>query len=257
MTELNIDRVILFIAFGVSLSLLGITLALFDDVKNLESSRDISKSNALVKGPRKILHREVRDWIVQPFQNKQNKFNQKTLKNIREIYFEIENSNDKINNVIKKLETQQKKLEMESVMSLAFLEVLERIPTKKEVNNYLKQYKNEKLELDNFRIVLKNSKEFFELQEKKIIFEKYRNEIKKPIFVIGVPRTGTALIQGILCGHKDLAWMSDKDVGNWLSSQEQFQVHNYYKWLIANKKKIPTSDEALFVLGKKLAVNLL
>jgi len=44
-------------------------------------------------------------------------------------------------------------------------------------------------------------------------------EIFKPIFIIGVPRSGTTLLYDILAHHKDLAWFSQHDVRE-LSSKE-------------------------------------
>ena len=37
-------------------------------------------------------------------------------------------------------------------------------------------------------------------------------EIYKPIFLIGVPRSGTTLLNNIICRHKDLAWFSQNDL---------------------------------------------
>ena len=216
------------------------------NVNIYQTPKDIETGNKILKSTRRILHREIRDWIAEPIQLQQNKFNQKVLRNIDEIYSELD------------FQYKEKKenSEIQSIITMSFLEVLERIPSKKELGNYVKLFKSGGLELTNFQNNLKNSEEYSDLQEKKIIFEKYRNEIKKPIFIIGVPRSGTGLVHGILCAHPDLAWLSEKDVGNWLSSLEQYQIHNYYEWLKSTKKKIPTSDEALFILGKNIGKGL-
>ncbi len=74
------------------------------NVNILETSKDIERGKSYLKGARKILHREIQDWVVQPFQIKQTRFNQKALRNIKEIYSEINVQNKKIHKAKKKIE---------------------------------------------------------------------------------------------------------------------------------------------------------
>jgi len=39
-------------------------------------------------------------------------------------------------------------------------------------------------------------------------------EIYKPIFIIGVPRSGTTLLYNIMSNHSELAWFSQNDISN-------------------------------------------
>jgi len=65
------------------------------NVNILETSKDIERGKSYLKGVRKILHHEIQDWVVEPFQIKQTRFNQKALRNIKEIYSEINVQNKK------------------------------------------------------------------------------------------------------------------------------------------------------------------
>jgi len=53
------------------------------ELKNTKSGKRI------IRGIRSILHKEIRDWIVYPFQKKQTTFNRKTAKNITNVYSEM------------------------------------------------------------------------------------------------------------------------------------------------------------------------
>jgi len=74
-------------------------------------------------------------------------------------------------------------------------------------------------------------------------------EIKKPIFIIGVPRTGTTLLLNILCFHPDLAWFSTENFPEWASEDEKEKMKKHFLELKKNHKKIPISEESLFVFG--------
>ena len=145
---------------------------------------------------------------------------------------------------------------MENNIKDCYLKILERPADENAIRYYSNKLKSGEIELKNIEEELKKSKEYSILESKKFIYEKYRSKIEKPIFIIGVPRSGTTLVQAILSVHPDLAWMSQNDIDNWLSQTEKHQVINYYQWLKTNNKKIPTSDEALYVLGKNLGPGL-
>jgi hypothetical protein len=76
-------------------------------------------------------------------------------------------------------------------------------------------------------------------------------EIQKPIFIIGVPRTGTTLLYNILCMHPDLAWFTIENFTNWASQDEKDNMKKYFMDLKNNHMKIPITEEALFVFGSE------
>lgn len=55
-------------------------------------------------------------------------------------------------------------------------------------------------------------------------------EIYKPIFIIGVPRSGTTLLYTLMAQHKDLAWFSQNDISI-LFSKEFLKFYNLRKRL--------------------------
>ena len=72
---------------------------------------------------------------------------------------------------------------------------------------------------------------------------------KKPIFLIGVPRTGTTLLYNILCLHPDLAWFSTENFSEWVNEDQKEQMKKHFLELKNNHEKIPVSEESLFVFG--------
>jgi len=74
-------------------------------------------------------------------------------------------------------------------------------------------------------------------------------EIKKPIFIIGVPRTGTTLLYNILCLHPELAWFSIENFSRWASEDEKEEMRKHFLELKKNHEKIPITEESLFVFG--------
>jgi len=314
------------------------------DVINLDL-KDESAGKKILKKGRKLLHRDIRHWVVLPLQRKQTDFNQKVTDSIHEIYSEldfnsaridkniqnIESSNtelenkleatktdvtkklessnadlenkleatktdvtkklessnadlenklevsnayvtkkfessdivldnkleDIINDVTKKLEsTATKNFVIEKSIEKMYAQILERPADKEGLDYYLNQIQTGMIQLDDFEKAVKNSEEYRTLIEGKKIVEKYRSIIKKPIFILGVPRTGTTLVYNILCSHKDLAWVSNNDIKDWLSPREQYEMESYFKWLKSKKKKIPISEDSLFVFGKRLGKGL-
>ncbi len=74
-------------------------------------------------------------------------------------------------------------------------------------------------------------------------------EIQKPIFIIGVPRTGTTLLYNILCLHPDLAWFSSENFPEWASEDQKEQMKKHFLELKKNHEKIPVTEESMFVFG--------
>ena len=197
---------------------------------------DISKGKKSLRKIRFLLHREIRDWVVFPLQKKQSEINSKIFQSFEEFI--------QINYSIK------------SAIRKTYGEILGRNPDDESLQYYFCKIALGELGFDGLKNELKQSKEYQKIKEEQDIVNKITTSIKKPIFIVGVPRSGTTLVHSILCNHKDLAWASDEDLGEWLLPIEQFRIDSLYKWLKANNKKIPMSEEALFVFGKDLGNGL-
>ncbi|MDH3192292.1 MAG: sulfotransferase [Nitrosopumilus sp.] len=75
-------------------------------------------------------------------------------------------------------------------------------------------------------------------------------QIDKPIFIIGVPRSGTGLLHQTLCAHPELAWFGVDDLKLWISKEEKEQLKNYFSRLTEQNKKIPRDEHRLAVFGR-------
>ncbi len=215
---------------------------------------DISKGKKSLRKIRFLLHREIRDWIVSPLERKQSEINSKIIRNCDEIYSELDDITQKINTMFE--EFIQTNYSIRTAIRKTYVEILRRNPDDESLQYYFYKIALGELKFDQLKNELKQSKEYQKIKEEQDIVNKITSSIKKPIFIIGVPRSGTTLVHSILCNHKDLAWVSDEDLGKWLLPIEQFQIDSLYKWLKTNNKKIPMSEEALFVFGKDLGDGL-
>jgi len=81
-------------------------------------------------------------------------------------------------------------------------------------------------------------------------FQSY--QIKKPIFIIGVPRSGTGLLHQTLCAHPQLAWFDVNDLKVWIPQQKQDQLKEHYSKLIKQNKKFPMDEYCLAIFGRNL-----
>ncbi|MDH3765108.1 MAG: sulfotransferase [Nitrosopumilus sp.] len=75
-------------------------------------------------------------------------------------------------------------------------------------------------------------------------------QIKKPIFIIGVPRSGTGLLHQTLCAHPELAWFGVDDLKLWISKGEKEELKKYFTRLTQQNKKIPRDEHRLAVFGR-------
>ncbi|MDH3619169.1 MAG: sulfotransferase [Nitrosopumilus sp.] len=215
---------------------------------------DISKGKKSLRKIRFLLHREIRDWVVFPLQRKQSEINSKIIHNFNEIYSELDILNQRIDTKFE--EFIQINYSIKSAIRKTYGEILGRNPDDESLQYYFYKIALGEFDFDQLKNELKQSKEYQKIKEEQDIVNKITSSIKKPIFIIGVPRSGTTLVHSILCNHEDLAWASDEDLGEWLLPIEQFRIDSLYKWLKANNKKIPMSEEALFVFGKDLGDGL-
>jgi len=184
------------------------------------------------------------ETAVSDVSQKIDKIHSNFEKNIKEIYEKNETT------------ALQNFFEIESSIKKAYSEILQRSPEKDGLKFYVNKIKTGKADLSDLEKNLKDSDEYKRLLVSKKILKKLQSTIEKPIFIIGVPRTGTSFLHSILCAHKQLAWFSHENLKEWLSPNEQFKIESYYKWLKAKKKKIPLTEDALFVFGKKLGKGL-
>jgi len=51
------------------------------------------------------------------------------------------------------------------------------------------------------------------------------HKILKPIFIIGVPRSGTTILYRTLCLHPDVAWFSHEDLQFWIPKEKQAALY--------------------------------
>jgi len=77
------------------------------------------------------------------------------------------------------------------------------------------------------------------------------NQIIKPIFIIGVPRSGTTMLYRMLCKHPDLAWFSHEDLQLFFSKKAQERLKEQFTKMKESNEKIPQNERSLFVFGLK------
>jgi len=102
--------------------------------------------------------------------------------------------------------------------------------------------KNNSKNLDSF------STKKLKTENKKKIKDFYKF-IEKPIFLIGVPRSGTTMLYRIMCKHPDLAWFSHEDLKFLILLDQQKKYRKKFLKMKENNKKIPKTEGSLFVFG--------
>jgi len=138
--------------------------------------------------------------------------------------------------------------ELKEKINNCYLRALKGQSDQSGLNYYFNRIKNGKLSLDDLPKALIQANKIRQSQLTQEI-QNISSKTKKPIFIFGVPRSGTTYLYYRLCFHPDLAWTSHLDVESWTSKNEQKKM----KENIAEKKKnnqiIPANESALFVLG--------
>jgi len=149
------------------------------------------------------------------------------------------------------INTDNSDLKLKEQINDCYLRILKRPADPSGLNHYMNKIKNGYLTLDKLSEKLIKSHEFKEHQ-KMLEIQNPSLKIKKPIFIIGVPRTGTTFIYRILCFHPDLAYMSHLDLKNWIPEDEQKKFKNHFNKMKENNEPIPRNEPALFVFGTDL-----
>jgi len=196
--------------------------------------------------------------LTQKLETTKSELDQKLDTTQSEVVKSIDSIEPKIKSVLDENNTAQLKkyLEIQSDITKIYLSNLERSPDKDGLQYYLNQILNNKLKISDLEKLLRNSEEYRIIQKRNKLVKKYCSQIKEPIFIFGVPRTGTTMLHSIICAHKKLAWFCHTDINEWISDEQKYQYEKYFGWLKSKKKKIPMSEETLFVFGKRLGKGL-
>jgi len=152
-----------------------------------------------------------------------------------------------------KLSEEKKDSELKEHINACYQKILNRPADPSGLDHFFNSIKSGHITLETLPEKLKDSEEFKQHQKMLEMLEsikKNSSKIIKPIFIIGVPRTGTTFIYRTLCAHPDLAWMSNLDLKNWIPPDEQKKLKEKYKKMKENNEPIPRNEHALFVFGR-------
>ena len=138
---------------------------------------------------------------------------------------------------------------LEEKISEFYRKILEREPDQNGLEFFTQQIQSNNMHLENVSEIMINSEEYINLQEMKKKLIDYQKLFYKPIFIFGIPRSGTTILYQSMCKMPETIWMSDKDIENWLTIEEQEIIQNFFIQLSKNNKKIPSSEEAIYALG--------
>jgi len=129
-----------------------------------------------------------------------------------------------------------------------FKNILKRDSDPSGLNYYFDRIKNNELQLEQIPQELMNSEEYKKNQEN---IEPIELKLKKPIFMIGVPRTGTTYTYRVLCRHPNVFYFSHLDLEFWLPKSIKKSIEKKYTKMLDNNEPLPRTEEYLFVFGTK------
>jgi len=101
----------------------------------------------------------------------------------------------------------------------------------------IKTHKTKSFKQDNVRSINKEGTNYSD------------KSIKKPIFIIGVPRSGTTMLNIMMCLHPELAWFSHEDLKLLIPLDKQKKFREKFLRMKENNEKIPRTEDSLFVFG--------
>ena len=130
-----------------------------------------------------------------------------------------------------------------------YRDILEREPDELGLDFYLQKIMNKEISLEQIRSMLMQSDEYVNLKNEKEQLKKISSNLidRKPIFIFGVARSGTALLYAILCAHPDVVWFTKKELKNWIPEDEQQKIKEHYLDLLTKGGKIPRGEASLIV----------
>jgi len=146
--------------------------------------------------------------------------------------------------------TPENETKLKDQINACYLKVLNRQADILGLDFYFNAIKKGNITIEKLADELAKSKEFKEYQ-KMLKIPKLEFKVKKPIFIIGVPRTGTTFLYNRLCFHPDVAWFSHLDLKYWIPKKDQEKYKKLYTKMKADNKPIPRREESLFVFGTK------
>ena len=158
----------------------------------------------LVKKFRGVLHREIRDWTIQPFQKKQTMFNRKINDNLSFVLSQVQSNQKYLDSLNVKVDTNQETIhsvnekvdsvnvkvdnvtltieqtieimiekkfislretfEIESIVKSKFLEILKRYPRIEDLQYFVNEIKEGKINVIDFEIRLRNTQEYKDIR---------------------------------------------------------------------------------------------
>ena len=73
--------------------------------------------------------------------------------------------------------------------------------------------------------------------------------VTRPVFIVGVPRSGTTMLYRALCRHPDLAWFSHEELPRFMTPQRRAYVRRSLARRRARGEKIPSTENSVVAFG--------
>ena len=139
--------------------------------------------------------------------------------------------------------------QIEEQITKIYQKILKRKPDPSGLKYYLEKVKTKKIQLDYLPSILMRSPEYKKIEEKAGHLAENQKFVKKPIFIIGVARSGTTLLYNIMCAHPSLGWFSAEDLEYWIPKTVQKKIKIKYTLLKKTTKKFPQDESAFVAFG--------